>query len=80
MASATDPSLSGHLPRSHRQVFHYGFECFEGMKVYTDAKAYLRLFRHEMNLDRLNRSAVRSALPSLDVAELLKLLAEFVKV
>ncbi|KAI4262189.1 MAG: hypothetical protein L6R42_002630 [Xanthoria sp. 1 TBL-2021] len=61
-------------------VFHYGFECFEGMKVYRDAKGHLRLFRPEMNLDRFNKSAVRIALPSLDTAELLKLIAEFVKI
>lgn len=33
-----------------------------------------------MNLDRFNKSAVRIALPSLDCGELLKLIAEFVKI
>ncbi|KAL8887910.1 MAG: hypothetical protein Q9215_004589 [Flavoplaca cf. flavocitrina] len=61
-------------------VFHYGFECFEGMKAYRDARGRLRFFRPDMNLDRFSKSAVRIALPSLDGAELLKLIAEFVKV
>ncbi|KAI4221449.1 MAG: hypothetical protein L6R36_006896 [Xanthoria steineri] len=61
-------------------VFHYGFECFEGMKVYRDAGGHLRFFRPAMNLDRFSKSALRIALPSLDGVELLKLIAEFVKV
>ncbi len=61
-------------------VFHYGFECFEGMKAYRDARGRLRFFRPEMNLDRFSKSAVRIALPSLDGVELLKLIAEFVKI
>ena len=61
-------------------VFHYGFECFEGMKAYRDARGRLRFFRPDMNLDRFSKSAVRISLPSLDGAELLKLIAEFVKV
>ncbi|KAI4254515.1 MAG: hypothetical protein LQ352_003049 [Teloschistes flavicans] len=61
-------------------VFHYGFECFEGMKVYRDPSGQLRFFRPDMNLDRFNKSAIRIGLPSLDGVELLKLIAEFVKV
>ncbi|KAH7340060.1 branched-chain amino acid aminotransferase [Pyrenochaeta sp. MPI-SDFR-AT-0127] len=59
-------------------VFHYGFECFEGMKAYRDAKGAVRLFRPEMNLNRLKRSAERIALPGFDCGELLKLIARFV--
>lgn len=60
-------------------VLHYGFECFEGMKAYRDARGDVRLFRPEINLDRLNKSAARIALPTFDPSELLKLIARFVK-
>jgi branched-chain amino acid aminotransferase len=61
-------------------VLHYGFECFEGMKAYRDARGNVRMFRPEINIDRLNRSAARIALPTFDADELLKLIARFVKV
>lgn len=60
-------------------VFHYGFECFEGLKAYRDRKGQIRLFRPGMNLDRFNKSAARIALPVFDSEELLRLIAEFVK-
>lgn len=60
-------------------VLHYGFECFEGMKAYKDVWGNVRLFRPEINLGRLNRSAARIALPTFDADELLKLIARFVK-
>lgn len=60
-------------------MLHYGFECFEGMKAYRDAEGNVRLFRPELNLDRLNRSAARIALPTFDAGELLKLITRFVQ-
>jgi len=60
-------------------VLHYGFQCFEGMKAYKDARGTVRLFRPEINLDRLNLSAARIALPTFDRDQLLKLIARFVK-
>ena len=60
-------------------VLNYGFECFEGMKAYKDAEGNVRLFRPEINLDRLNKSAARIALPTFDRDELLKLIARFVQ-
>lgn len=44
-------------------VFHYAFECFEGMKAYKDKDGKTRLFRPDMNMKRFNRSAQRIALP-----------------
>ena len=44
-------------------VFHYAFECFEGMKAYKDKDGKTRLFRPDMNMKRFNRSANRIALP-----------------
>ncbi|PKS11552.1 hypothetical protein jhhlp_003317 [Lomentospora prolificans] len=60
-------------------VFHYAFECFEGMKAYRDSKGQFRLFRPDMNAARLNKSAARIALPTIDPEALTKLIAEFVK-
>lgn len=48
------------------KVFHYGQAIFEGMKAYKDDNDDVWLFRPEENLDRLNRSAVRLAMPELD--------------
>lgn len=61
-------------------VFHYGMECFEGMKAYKDRQGKIRLFRPEMNMDRLNRSAQRLSLPTFDKEELLKCIKELIKV
>ncbi|ODQ56034.1 branched-chain amino acid transaminase [Saitoella complicata NRRL Y-17804] len=61
-------------------VFHYGFECFEGMKAYKDANGDTRIFRGDRNMSRFNNSATRIALPTFDGEELLKAIAEFVKV
>ncbi|TVY84981.1 Mitochondrial branched-chain-amino-acid aminotransferase [Lachnellula suecica] len=61
-------------------VFHYGFECFEGLKAYKDAEGRLRLFRPHMNMDRFKESAARVALPSFESEELIKLIAKFVRV
>ena len=46
-------------------VFHYGQEVFEGLKAYRWADNDVALFRPEMNLARLNRSAGRLALPQV---------------
>ena len=58
-------------------VFHYAFECFEGMKAYKDKSGSLRLFRPDMNMQRLNSSARRIALPQFDGAAFTDLVARF---
>jgi branched-chain amino acid aminotransferase len=60
-------------------VFHYAFECFEGMKAYKDKHGNIRLFRPHKNMARLNFSSKRVALPTFDEEALLQLIAEFVK-
>ncbi|KAL9087657.1 MAG: hypothetical protein Q9165_006581 [Trypethelium subeluteriae] len=59
-------------------VFHYGFECFEGLKAYKDSTGAVRLFRPDKNMARLNQSASRIALPTVDGACLTALIAKFV--
>lgn len=58
-------------------VFHYAFECFEGMKAYKDTQGKIRLFRPDKNMARLNKSSERIALPTFDGAALTNLIAQF---
>ncbi|KAI9840128.1 MAG: Mitochondrial branched-chain amino acid (BCAA) aminotransferase [Sclerophora amabilis] len=61
-------------------VFHYAFECFEGMKAYRDASGQIRLFRPDRNMARLNKSAARIALPTFDGKAFIDLIAKFCSV
>ena len=61
-------------------VFHYGTECFEGLKAYKDSKGKIRMFRPDMNMNRFLKSCNRLMLPDFDKDELLKLIKEFLKV
>jgi branched-chain amino acid aminotransferase len=47
------------------KVLHYGVEVFEGHKAYRQRNGTVALFRPELNARRLNRSAVRLALPAV---------------
>jgi branched-chain amino acid aminotransferase len=58
-------------------VFHYAFECFEGMKAYKDSKGQVRLFRPEKNMQRMNDSTARIALPNFDQAAMIQLISKF---
>jgi len=60
-------------------VFHYAFECFEGMKAYKDAQNQIRLFRPDKNMQRMNISSARIALPTFDGNALVDLLGQFLK-
>ncbi|EDQ89710.1 uncharacterized protein MONBRDRAFT_37018 [Monosiga brevicollis MX1] len=59
-------------------VLHYAIECFEGMKAFRGDDDRIRLFRPNLNMDRLHRSSVRLALPDFDQDELLKCITELV--
>ncbi|KAI0838473.1 aminotransferase [Hypoxylon sp. FL0890] len=60
-------------------VFHYGIECFEGQKAYRASDGSIRLFRCNKNMERLNRSAYRLALPTFEAAQLDSLLRTLVR-
>jgi branched-chain amino acid aminotransferase len=60
-------------------VFHYAFECFEGMKAYKDKSGNIRLFRPDKNMARLNKSSARIALPTFDPDAMIDLIGKFVK-
>ncbi len=59
-------------------VFHYAFECFEGMKAYKNPQGQIRLFRPDKNMARLNESASRIALPTVEPQALISLISKFV--
>ncbi|KAI4135810.1 MAG: hypothetical protein LQ347_000356 [Umbilicaria vellea] len=58
-------------------VFHYAFECFEGMKAYKNNQGQIRLFRPDKNMARFNKSSARIALPTFEPQSLIDLIAQF---
>ena len=58
-------------------VFHYAFECFEGMKAYKDKNGQIRLFRPDKNMARMNKSSARIALPTFEPTAMIELVAKF---
>jgi branched-chain amino acid aminotransferase len=47
-------------------VLHYGQGLFEGLKAFRGKDGAIRLFRPQKHVERLNRTAVRMSIPSLD--------------
>ena len=60
-------------------VLHYGAEIFEGLKAYRAEDGSVRLFRPMENIKRMNVSADRMCLPTLDEKDALDILTTFVK-
>ena len=61
-------------------ALHYGIECFEGMKAYKDKKGKVRLFRPDCNMDRLNKSMVRLAMPSFNSDGLIECIKQLLRI
>ncbi|XP_022653815.1 branched-chain-amino-acid aminotransferase, cytosolic-like isoform X2 [Varroa destructor] len=62
------------------KVLHYAQELFEGMKAYRGHDGKIRLFRPELNVQRLLASAKRLGLPAFDPQEFLRCLVRLVDV
>ncbi|XP_030177805.1 branched-chain-amino-acid aminotransferase, cytosolic isoform X1 [Lynx canadensis] len=60
-------------------AFHYAVELFEGLKAFRGVDNKIRLFRPNLNMDRMYRSAVRATLPVFDKEELLECIQQLVK-
>lgn len=60
-------------------VLHYGAEIFEGMKAYKTADGY-QMFRPIENVKRMNDSAERLCLPTLDEEFTIKALTELINI
>lgn len=59
---------------------HYATECFEGMKVYRGYDGKLRLFRPDLNGERLVNSAQRASLPGFKFEELKRLIGKLLQI
>ncbi len=54
------------IPMSYAMsALHYGQAIFEGMKAYKNEKGEVSLFRPTANFQRMNKSAVRMAMPEV---------------
>uniref|UniRef100_A0A8C9LAF3 branched-chain-amino-acid transaminase n=1 Tax=Pavo cristatus TaxID=9049 RepID=A0A8C9LAF3_PAVCR len=60
-------------------ALHYAVELFEGMKAFRGADDKIRLFRPELNMERMGRSAQRVCLPPFDPMELLECIRALVR-
>lgn len=58
----------------------YLLQLFEGMKAYRGADGKIRMFRPNMNMNRMNLSAKRSGLPTFDGDEFIKCLRRLVSI
>jgi len=61
-------------------VLHYGQEIFEGLKAYRHRDGSIRCFRPEANAARMQRSAVRLALPELPTEYFIESLRQLIAV
>ncbi|MHA1732416.1 MAG: branched-chain amino acid aminotransferase [Promethearchaeota archaeon] len=61
-------------------VLHYGQEIFEGLKAYYGKDGKIRLFRPEMNFKRMNASAERMVMATVEIEFVIEALRELVKI
>ncbi|XP_024881218.1 branched-chain-amino-acid aminotransferase, cytosolic-like [Temnothorax curvispinosus] len=62
------------------KVLHYAVELFEGMKAYRGVDGKIRLFRPELNMERMNNSAIRVGLPPFRGEELIKCICRLISI
>lgn len=61
-------------------VFHYAPSLFEGLKAYRNPRGDILLFRPNKNMERMNGSAHRLALPTFEGDELIKMIKKLIEV
>jgi len=59
---------------------HYALQCFEGMKAYRGDDNKIRLFRPELNGERLNRSLRRLEMPEIPTDQFIKAISQLVNI
>ncbi|CCH58850.1 hypothetical protein TBLA_0A10720 [Henningerozyma blattae CBS 6284] len=77
-----DPEIKPYAPFTldpSSIVFHYAFELFEGLKAYRTADNKITMFRPDMNMRRMNKSASRICLPNFDSDELIKMIGTLIE-
>lgn len=62
------------------KVLHYAIELFEGLKAYRGVDGKIRLFRPDLNMDRMNSSAMRTGLPTFLGDELIKCFCRLISI
>ncbi len=62
------------------KVFHYGQAIFEGMKAYKTDSDEIWLFRPDENFKRMNKSAVRLAMPQIPEFVFMQGLKELIRI
>ncbi|XP_067875976.1 branched-chain-amino-acid aminotransferase, cytosolic-like isoform X1 [Heterodontus francisci] len=61
-------------------VLHYSIELFEGMKAFRGTDNKIRMFRPDLNMERMHRSALRACLPGFDKEELVECIRKLIEV
>lgn len=56
------------------------FQLFEGMKAYRGVDGKIRVFRPDMNMQRMNLSAQRLGLPTFDGLELMRCMSRLISI
>lgn len=62
------------------KVLHYAQELFEGMKAFKSKDGRILLFRPEVNMERMLKTAERASLPNFDGNELLKCVKKLITI
>ncbi|KAF2903854.1 hypothetical protein ILUMI_02313 [Ignelater luminosus] len=62
------------------KVLHYAVELFEGLKAYRGVDGKIRMFRPDLNMQRMNLSAIGSGLPTFDGSELIKCMNRLIQI
>ncbi|XP_028036465.1 branched-chain-amino-acid aminotransferase, cytosolic [Bombyx mandarina] len=62
------------------KALHYAIQLFEGLKAYRGVDDKIRLFRPELNMERMNLAAQRSGLPMFDGEELVQCIKRLVQI
>ena len=61
------------------EIFYYS-QLFEGLKSYRGVDGKVRIFRPDLNMQRMNLSAQRAGLPTFDGVEMIKCINRLIQV
>lgn len=68
------------LPLHVDSAFSFFMQLFEGLKAYRGVDGKIRVFRPDLNMQRMNGSAIRSRLPTFDGIELIKCINRLISI
>lgn len=67
-----------YFPQFHYHIICFRPQLFEGLKAYRGADDRIRLFRPDLNMERMNRTAARATLPTFDGNELIECIRQLI--